>query len=181
MKNQLQITIALFFTSLVLCIFIAGCKEEKVNATVPNIEWQKMADVGTLKLVFEDAAIYKGFGIYIGYLYQGEAIIGSSIKNVNANENSVIVTLEEPRRINHRIDYENSNPYKIIGRVWRRNVAVDNAIQELHRLEADHIAQIADNDVQINKIAKRQAETIFRGIYALANVENVNFEWVTGQ
>lgn len=125
-----------------MALLLAGCGEKKQS--VDTMEFLKVAKLGTMKIVFEDAAFATqkkagiGPGNYVAMDFLGEAILGVDLakaKISRKSKNLIEISLPPPEVINTRIDFSKS---KIIDRekgAFRQEESVMELGDQLRRQE----------------------------------------------
>lgn len=175
MKSRiLPKVVALLYTSLLL----TGCgKKQSVDTT----EILKVAKLGTMKIVFEDAAFatQKKAGIgpsnYVAMDFLGEAILGVDLaraKVVRKSENLIEISLPPPEVINSRIDFSKS---KIIDReksIFRQEESIMKLGDELRRQELKAIRENA-MDPKLIETVKVLTNLSLKDFYKSVNSEIV--------
>lgn len=124
-----------------LSLLLFGCGEKRA---VDTTEFLKTAKLGSMKIIFEDAAfaIQKKAGIgpsnYVAMNLQGEAILGVDLakaKIVRKSENSIEISLPPPEVINSRINFSNSEIVDRQKGFLRQEESIMNLGDELRRQE----------------------------------------------
>ena len=167
--------------------FITGCDNgKKINNSEDStyVRPSQIGQLGTIKVVFEDAAFAKQSKAGIGptnkiaWMYYGEAIVGidmTKVKISSAGNNTIKINLPDAEIINSRIDFNKSEKVDFQKSSWRTAESMSRLQEELHKEEAMAIKKAASDDF-ILKLAQMQAKMCLIGMYSAVDKE-IKLEW----
>lgn len=162
-----------------MALLLSGCGEKKQS--VDTMEFLKVAKLGTMKIVFEDAAFATqkkagiGPGNYVAMDFLGEAILGVDLakaKISRKSRNLIEIFLPPPEVINTRIDFSKS---KIIDRekgAFRQEESVMELGDQLRRQELEAMRKNA-MDPKLIETVKILANLSLKDFYKSVDSEVV--------
>lgn len=166
-----------------ISLLLLGCGEKRA---VDTTEFIKTAKLGSMKILFEDAAfaVQKKAGIgpsnYVAMNLRGEAILGVDLakaKIVRKSKNTIEISLPPPEVINSRINFSNSEIVDRQKGFLRKEESIMELGDELRRQELEAIRKNA-MDPKLIETVKMLTTLSLKDFYKNVNTE-VSILWRT--